>query len=285
MEYYREAVAALLKGYMLVQMSFMIATANNEQNYRERAEQLREQWIHTVSQIQDNAKLESRVANKTTWACDPDDFSPGKRYQCVWPRRCSKAKRFSFPDSFIQITHFYQGYVDNEINLNADDNCRSSCDDYTHTRHYTCVNKTFCAPEDPSLDPYVLQRVKSKAICHGDVRNCSRIAGDVRLCLAVSEAIFRVRSAKLILSLCSRAARRGGTTTSDWTATPSWRTKRTARRRWSRRRGCGGSWCAATASATATSPARRRTGTSACERSSPTSPRTSNRIHFADKSA
>lgn len=89
-------------------------------------------------------------------------------------------------DSYIEITHFYQGYIDNEINLNADDNCRLSCDDYTDARHYTCVNKTFCAPENDFLDPFVLKRINSKAICKGNVYNCSRLSGDLKLCLAVS---------------------------------------------------------------------------------------------------
>lgn len=74
MEYYRETVAAMLKGYMLIQMSYMIATTTEKNNYREHAERLRENWIYNILKIQDNVKLETRAANKTMWACDPDEY-------------------------------------------------------------------------------------------------------------------------------------------------------------------------------------------------------------------
>lgn len=99
-EFYNEVVAALLKGYITLQMSYMIQTANffsmylfrihhliinyifkfffswmqNKANYRDRAEKLRENFAKNVTLMQDDIKLEIRNASRAMWACDPDDY-------------------------------------------------------------------------------------------------------------------------------------------------------------------------------------------------------------------
>lgn len=85
-----------------------------------------------------------------------------------------------FPDSFIEISHFYQGYIDNEINLNSEGNCRKSCDDYTIARHYHCADDTFCAGRENQWDT-------AKTICNGSVIKCQYMGGDLSFCLAVSD--------------------------------------------------------------------------------------------------
>lgn len=74
MEFYKEMVLSLLKGYMLLQVSFMWSTVTNQTDMRQQAESEREHWIYNVSVIQDAARQEARVANKSMWACDPDNF-------------------------------------------------------------------------------------------------------------------------------------------------------------------------------------------------------------------
>lgn len=74
MDFYQEIVAALLKGYMLLQMSYMISTTNEMGNYREIAEDVRDKFIYNISLIQDDVKAETRNASRAMWACDPEDF-------------------------------------------------------------------------------------------------------------------------------------------------------------------------------------------------------------------
>lgn len=74
MDFYQEIVAALLKGYMLLQMSYMIWTANEVRNYRETAELVRNKFIYNISIIQDDVKAETRNASRAMWACDLEDY-------------------------------------------------------------------------------------------------------------------------------------------------------------------------------------------------------------------
>lgn len=83
-----------------------------------------------------------------------------------------------FLDSYIEISRFFQGYVDNEVNLNKEGNCRRSCSDFTKTKHYQCAEDTFCRK---SLDPWE----KSKLICKGEIYDCQYFDGELNICPAV----------------------------------------------------------------------------------------------------
>lgn len=104
-------------------------------------------------------------------------FVDGDYGSVMW--RLNPNQNSHFTDSFIEISHFYQGYVDNEINLNPEDNCRKSCDEYTIARHYHCADETFCAGREN-------QREIAKSICNGSVLNCQYMGGDLSFCPAVS---------------------------------------------------------------------------------------------------
>lgn len=96
-------------------------------------------------------------------------------------RNFQKKNRFLlfYIDSYIEISRFYQGYIDNEINLNAEGTCRQKCSDYVHTKHYHCAENSFCSE---TLEPWA----KSKLICNGAVYNCQYFDADLNLCPAVS---------------------------------------------------------------------------------------------------
>lgn len=114
--------------------------------------------------------------------------------------------KFHSTDSFIEVSHFYQGYIDNEINLNSEANCRKSCDDYTITKHYHCADDTFCAGRDDQWDT-------ANTICNGSVLNCQYMGGDLSFCLAVSALCTAFSIDPLIFAIFFRPKiHRGGTT-------------------------------------------------------------------------
>lgn len=77
---------------------------------------------------------------------------------------------------YEEVTSFLQGFIDNEINLNAEQSCTGTCVDYEATRQYGCHNDTLCA----------LDNVQSKVNeCKGMVRNCQFIEADVEICPSV----------------------------------------------------------------------------------------------------
>lgn len=77
---------------------------------------------------------------------------------------------------FEMITGFLQGFVDNEINLNAEETCQRTCSDYQLTRQFGCHNDTFCA------EPLKNTRINR---CRGYVRDCEFIESDVEICPSV----------------------------------------------------------------------------------------------------
>ena len=79
-----------------------------------------------------------------------------------------------FPaDSFVEITNFIQGYVDNEVNINPEGTCWDSCSTYKLTKNYDCKEGTIC--DANYLD-------KSKTRCDGAIRDCHFIPGNFNLC-------------------------------------------------------------------------------------------------------
>lgn len=75
------------------------------------------------------------------------------------------------------VTNFLQGFVDNEINLNSENSCRSTCADYTSTQQYGCHNDTLCAL------PLKNTRINK---CRGIVRDCEFIESNLEICPSVS---------------------------------------------------------------------------------------------------
>lgn len=81
------------------------------------------------------------------------------------------------PAASYEITNFLQGYIDAEINLNAEGSCALTCGDYQNTKHYACNSDTLCAglkPENRSLIG-----------CKGRVRGCHGIDDSISVCPAV----------------------------------------------------------------------------------------------------
>lgn len=78
---------------------------------------------------------------------------------------------------YEEVTSFLQGFVDNEINLNAEQTCTRTCFDYGKTKQYGCHNDTLCAQNT----------IPSKVnVCKGTIRDCQFIDADVEVCPSVS---------------------------------------------------------------------------------------------------
>lgn len=77
---------------------------------------------------------------------------------------------------FEMITGFLQGFVDNEINLNHEQTCKNTCDDYKITRQFGCHNDTLCAI------PLKNHRINK---CKGTLRNCEFVGSDLEICPSV----------------------------------------------------------------------------------------------------
>lgn len=72
-----------------------------------------------------------------------------------------------------------QGYIDNEVNLNAERSCSSTCNDFKLTRTNECYNGTLCSHSN-----------FAKTKCTGDVFDCATIVSDGIACLVVYQYFY-----------------------------------------------------------------------------------------------
>lgn len=75
-----------------------------------------------------------------------------------------------------------QGYIDNEINMNGEQNCDGTCSDYKSTKNHECQNGTLCAHTN-----------FASTRCTGDMFNCNTIDSDGIACLVVGSVEFNLK--------------------------------------------------------------------------------------------
>lgn len=73
----------------------------------------------------------------------------------------------------VNVTKFLQGYVENEVALNAEGSCTLTCADYRRTRVSNCMPGSLC-------------ETNQQRRCNGALRECHGIADSLDICLAVS---------------------------------------------------------------------------------------------------
>lgn len=96
------------------------------------------------------------TSERNVWKCDPDVWSIG---------------------TYEEVTRLLQGYVDNEVNLNPENNCKRTCSDYKQTTHHVCQNGTYCSLPDAGPE---------RAICKGTIVDCDFFGSDMNICESVS---------------------------------------------------------------------------------------------------
>ncbi|XP_055307895.1 uncharacterized protein LOC129572010 isoform X2 [Sitodiplosis mosellana] len=154
--YYKDVRAALLKTYILTQLSHMLININNKgNNFSSTSYYVKDELFRRVDLIKRNVKNLLKIAKRDSWVCD----------------------RFPYlhADGYTQVIKFLQGYIDNELNLNQEDTCQNNCEDFTSTRHVRCADKTLCTQN----------RNDELVVCNGKIRDCTEIPSEeVEVCFA-----------------------------------------------------------------------------------------------------
>ncbi|XP_055324714.1 uncharacterized protein LOC129579092 [Sitodiplosis mosellana] len=155
-EYYKDIQAAALRTYITAQLSYMILHLHESGDFRNQSLIYEQHFRQTNAEIRNVFKGKLQQANRVVWTCDPLDYSaPGVSYQ---------------------ITNFLQGYIDAEVNLNAEGSCALTCADYQNTKHFTCNSDTLCAGLRPEN--------RSMIGCKGRVRGCHGLDDSISVCPA-----------------------------------------------------------------------------------------------------
>lgn len=138
-----------LKGYMMVQFSYMLLKLYNKGNFTQESELMKQRYLErtrdSASAIIDAIKDTSREL----WKCDPKKFIKGENY--------------------LEITELLQGYVQNEVDLNPDGTCKENCAEYAFTKSHSCYKNLYC---------------REQRRCNGKIINCQFIDSDMWVCPA-----------------------------------------------------------------------------------------------------
>ncbi|XP_033148934.1 uncharacterized protein LOC108595224 [Drosophila busckii] len=148
---FTKAALTELKVYLTAQFSWIALRNAGRGNFTKELSLMQESYDKN---LQHSQKLLIDVMVRTGrvyWRCDPkpDAQVLGRSYE--------------------QVTRLLQGYIENEVNLNAEQSCTQTCEDYDNVRITGCYPDTFCNKQPK---------------CSGRLYNCRFIEADMSICMS-----------------------------------------------------------------------------------------------------
>lgn len=136
-----------LKSYIMGQSACALLQIFEKGDYEERAKQMTELLTKRTQQQASAVLRAMKQASRTMLRCDPRHYEEHKTYE--------------------QFTRLLQGYIENEVDMNPNQNCRGSCKNYEFTESYGCYNDKFCSQQPK---------------CEGRIIDCQFIESDMKVC-------------------------------------------------------------------------------------------------------
>ncbi|XP_069676295.1 uncharacterized protein orion isoform X2 [Periplaneta americana] len=150
---YNTVAITELKGYAMMQFSWMLLRLYNKGNFTVESELMRERYQERTIQKVAALKEAMKTAESDMWRCDPRQHSKGETY--------------------VDLTQLLQGHIQNEVDMNSESTCRENCGYYSYTKSYGCYQNQYCAKQ---------QR------CNGKLIDCRYIDSDMWVCQADSQS-------------------------------------------------------------------------------------------------
>lgn len=145
---YNTVALTEIKGYTMIQFSYMLLRLYNEgNNFNEEIQTLKHQYEIRTSETLRAVKTAMAFAPRDLWRCDPSVHK--------------------LDETYTELKQLFQGYIVNEVDLNSDNTCKENCAYYTYTKVYGCYKDQFC----------VQQRR-----CNGKILHCEYIDSDMWIC-------------------------------------------------------------------------------------------------------
>ncbi|XP_073957028.1 chemokine-like protein orion isoform X3 [Choristoneura fumiferana] len=145
-----------IKGYAMMQFSWMLLKIYGKGNFTEEASLTRQRYAERSSRTAAAARSAMAMARRGLYRCDPVQHKEGETY--------------------AQVTRLLQGYIENEVDMNADGTCRDNCAYYTLATRHGCFKEQFCAKQ---------------TVCNGRIIDCQYIDSDMWVCPAGRNSIRR----------------------------------------------------------------------------------------------
>ncbi|XP_055371278.1 uncharacterized protein LOC129605506 isoform X1 [Condylostylus longicornis] len=144
---YSDVAYAELKGYTMMQFSWMMLRIYEKGNFTEESNLMRNEFIKRIDRTQDALRGVIKHADRSVWKCDPTKHLKGQTYD--------------------EVTRLLQGYIENEVDMNEDGTCRENCAYYQVSKSHGCYQDLYCAKQ---------QR------CTGKLYNCQYVDSDMWIC-------------------------------------------------------------------------------------------------------
>ncbi|KAG7208962.1 hypothetical protein KM043_015131 [Ampulex compressa] len=137
-----------IKGYTMMQFSYLLLrTYNQGSNFTEEMELVKDQYAARTSETLRAVKTAMAFAPRDLWRCDP--------------------RKHKLDETYTELKQLFQGYIVNEVDMNADNTCRENCAYYSYARVYGCYQNQYCA---------------NQRKCNGKLLNCEYIDSDMWIC-------------------------------------------------------------------------------------------------------
>ncbi|XP_033321630.2 chemokine-like protein orion isoform X1 [Megalopta genalis] len=147
---YATVTLAEIQGYSMIQFSYMLLRMYNRgSNFTEEMELVKQQYAVRTSETVRAVKTAMAFAPRELWMCDSGNQKSNKTY--------------------TQLTQLFQGFIVNEVDLNAQKSCRENCAYYSYTKVHGCYMNQYCAQQPK---------------CNGNVINCEFVDSDMWVCPA-----------------------------------------------------------------------------------------------------
>ncbi|XP_018301872.1 uncharacterized protein orion isoform X2 [Mycetomoellerius zeteki] len=147
---YNTVALTEIKGYTMIQFSYMLLRLYNEgNNFSEEIQTLKHQYAIRTSETLRAVKIAMAYAPRSLWRCDPRVHKLGETY--------------------TELKQLFQGYIVNEVDLNTESTCKENCAYYGYTKVYGCYQNQFCSKQRQ---------------CNGKILHCEYIDSDMWICPA-----------------------------------------------------------------------------------------------------
>lgn len=140
-----------LKGYAMMQFSWMLLRTYGVGNFTREADLMRQRFEARTNKTHIMLQKVMVRADNMLFRCDPVKHEEGRTYE--------------------RVTKLLQGYVENEVDMNTEETCRETCDHYQITESFTCFKELYCAKQPK---------------CTGKVLYCQYLDSDMWICPSVS---------------------------------------------------------------------------------------------------
>jgi len=141
-----------IKGYAMLQFSYMMLKIIEQADFSQAATEAKSKFEKQATEKMDSIKMVLPHMSKEFRRCDPIVHKEGETY--------------------LEVTKLLQGYIENEVDMNERQTCKSNCAAYTFTDSKSCYKDLFCAKQPK---------------CNGRIFDCQFFNADAWVCMAENE--------------------------------------------------------------------------------------------------